>query len=262
MRRSLPVVIVFALLCARAQECTDRHLAAGVAEFNAAYQAWDGSRFRAAVAQFHQAASNAPTSSLVFYWLGTAEFHSMLHWQTLDPAPTPKSSADASRDAALAALSRAIKLDERHAESHALLGTLYGMKIGGNLLRAARYGPRVQKHCRKALELDSDNPRVRYLIGTCQFHTAKTPADRREALASFLTADRLFAAEAKRSVEPLQPRWGRSSCRTFLGRAYESLGQRREAADAYRRALDEHPADHWAQKGLARVTLDSEDTHE
>ena len=55
-------------------------------------------------------------------------------------------------DAALAALSRAVKLDARHAESHALLGTLYGMKIDGNLLRAGAFRARVEKHCKAALE--------------------------------------------------------------------------------------------------------------
>ena len=147
-----------------------------------------------------------------------------------------------------------MKLDERHAESHALLGTLYGMKIDGNLLRGARFGPRVQKHQKQALEFGADNPRVRYLLGTCQFHTAKKPAAQREALATLLAAEKLFAAEAQRPAGPLEPRWGRSSCLTFIGRTYELLGQRTEAADYFRKALAQHPADHLAKEGLARVT--------
>jgi len=147
-----------------------------------------------------------------------------------------------------------VALDERQAESHALLGTLYGMKIKGNLLRAARFGPRVQKHRNRALALGAENPRVRYLLGPCQFHTAKKTADQREALASFLAADKLFAAEARRPAGPLEPRWGRSTCLTFAGRTYELLGQRAEAADYFRKALAEHPADLLAREGLARIT--------
>jgi tetratricopeptide (TPR) repeat protein len=157
-------------------------------------------------------------------------------------------------DAALRALEVAVGLDERHAESHALLGTLYGMKIDGNLLRAARFGPRVQKHRKQALALGAENPRVRYLLGTCQFHTAKKTAAQREALASFLAAEKLFVAEARRPAGPLEPRWGRSSCLTFIGRTYELLGQRAEAAGYFRQALAEHPADFLAQEGLARIT--------
>ena len=43
-------------------------------------------------------------------------------------------------------------------------------------------------------------------------------------------------------------------CLTFIGRTYEALGQRTEAADYFRKALARHPADHTAREGLARVT--------
>ena len=254
MPRSMPLMMLCAALLAQADERANRLVGAGVAEFNAAYQAWDGARFAAASDLFHQAVSHAPASSAALYWLGTTEFHRMLRLETEVSTRARKSEVDAAREAALRALTRAVQLDERHAESHALLGTLYGMKIGGSLLRAAQYGPRVQKHCKKALELGADNPRVRYLIGTCQFHVAKRPAARREALATFLEAEKLFVLEARRPAGPLEPRWGRSSCLTFIGRTYEALGERAEAADVFRRALAEHPADHWAKEGLERVT--------
>ena len=177
----------------------------------------------------------------------------LLQLRSLPVTPASTLAADAAMEAALAALETAVRLDERHAESHALLGTLYGMKINGNLLRGARFGPRVGKHQKKAMEFGAQDPRVRYLLGTCQFHTATKPADRREALTTLLTADRLFAAEAQRAGKPLEPRWGRSSCLTFIGRTFELLGQRAEAADYFRKALAEHPADHVAKEGLARV---------
>ncbi len=238
---------------ARTSENTDQRMAAGVKEFIAAYKDWDGQRFGAAAELFRQAATNAPTSVTNYYWLGVAEFHRMLQLQSLPVTPANTLAAERAMDAALAALETATKLDERHAESHALLATLYGMKIDGNLLRGARYGPRVSKHQKKALEFGPQNPRVRYLLGACQFHTAKKPAAQREALATLLAAEKLFAAEAQRAAGPLDPRWGRSSCLTFIGRTYEQLGQRTEAADYFRKALAEHPADHVAKAGLARV---------
>lgn len=241
------------VLLARADGLADQLAAAGVAEFQAAYQAWDGERFAAAAELFRQASTNAPGSSTNLYWLGAAQFHRALQRQTLPAARTRSLAIEAALDAALDALTRAVKLDERHAETHALLGTLYGMKIDGNLVRGMRFGPKVQKHRQQALEFGAENPRVRYLLGTCQFHTAKKPAAQREALASFLAAEKLFAAEAQRAAGPLEPRWGRSTCLTFIGRTYELLGQRAEAADYFRRALALHPADHLAQEGLARV---------
>lgn len=247
-------MMLCAALLAQADERASRLVGAGVAEFNAGYQAWDGARFAAASDLFRQAVSHAAASSAAFYWLGTSEFHRMLHLEAEASTSARKSEVEAAREAALTALTRAVELEERDAESHALLGTLYGMKIGGSLLRAAQYGPRVQKHCKKARELGADNPRVRYLIGACQFHAAKRAAARREALATFQEAERLFVLEARRPAGPLEPRWGRSSCLTFIGRTYEALGERAEAADAFRRGLAEHPADHWAKEGLERVT--------
>ena len=237
----------------RANENSDHLMAAGIKEFTAAYKDWDGQRFSAAAELFRQASTNAPASCTNYYWLGAAEFHHMLQLRSLPVSTTNTIAADAAMDAALAALQTAVKLDERHAESHALLGTLYGMKINGNLLRGARFGPRVKRHQKQAMECGAQDPRVRYLLGTCQFHTATKPSAQREALTTLLSAETLFATEAQRAGGPLEPRWGRSSCLTFIGRTYEQLGQRAEAADYFRKALAEHPADHVAKEGLARV---------
>jgi tetratricopeptide (TPR) repeat protein len=254
MTRWPPILLLLAALLARADEPADQLTLSGIKEFTAAYEAWDGQRFAAAAELFRQATTNAPNSSTNFYWLGVAEFHRMLQLQNSLGGETNRAAAATARDAAVDALVSAVKLDPRHAESHALLGTLYGMKIDGNVVRALRFGPRVKKHGDLAVKSGADNPRVQYLIGTCQFHTAKKSATRREALATFLAADELFAAEAQRPAQPFEPRWGRSSCRTFIGRTYELLGQRAEAAEYFRKALAEHPADYLAKEGLARVT--------
>jgi tetratricopeptide (TPR) repeat protein len=250
MSRWLAIWILWAALLARA----DRLTLAGVAEFTAAYRAWDGQRFATAADLFRQATTNAPGSSTNSYWLGAAQFHRMLQLRSLPPSQTNTLAASEAMDAALAALNTAVALDARDAESHALLGTLYGMKIDGNWIRGARFGPRVQKHRAHALEFGTENPRVRYLLGTCQFHTARKPAAQREALASFLAAEQLFLAEARRAAEPLEPRWGQSTCLTFIGRTYELLGQPAAAAAYFRKALTQHPADHLAKDGLARVS--------
>ena len=254
MRACALILFLFAGWSVRAAERADQLAAAGVAEFTAAYQAWDGARFGAAAELFRQTTTNAPASSTNFYWLGAAEFHRMLQLQTPPAARTNQHAATAAMDAALTALSSAAGLNPRDAETHALLGTLYGMKIDGNVLRALRFGPRVQAHRKAALQFGAENPRVRYLLGTCLFFTAKDPAGQRAALASFLAAEKLFAAEAQRSAGPLEPRWGRSTCLTFTGRTYELLGEPTRAADYFRRALAQHPADHEAKAGLARVT--------
>jgi tetratricopeptide (TPR) repeat protein len=233
----------------RADPAADQLTAAGIAEFSAAYQGWDAVRFGNAAELFRQAELKTPASATNPYWRGAALFHRMLR---LKSTPDPK-AASAAMDAAVSSLETAVKSDMNHAESHALLGTLYGMKIDGNLLRAMRYGPAVQDHQQQALKYGPTNPRVRYLLGTGQFHTAKDAATRREALNTLLAAEKLFDAEARQPVKEFEPRWGYSSCLTFIARTYESLGQKTEAETYYRRALAAHPADHVAKQGLQRL---------
>ena len=242
-----------AALAACAENEVDPFTAAGILEFNAAYQAWDGARFGAAAEQFHRATTNSPHSCTPFYWLGTAQFHRLLQLRSLPAARTNLPAADAAMTAALKALGIAVELDPHHAESHALLGTLLGMKIDGSLLRALRFGPRLDQHRKAAIQYGGGNPRVRYLLGTCQFHTAHKPPALREALGSFLAAEELFVTEARRPAGPLEPGWGYSSCLTFIGRTCERLGERERATEYFRKALVEHPADHVAADGLARI---------
>jgi len=244
---------LLATLSTQASAASNDLSVAGVAEFNVAYRAWDGARFAAAAAWFRRATTNAPANATNFYWLGVAQFHRMLQLQTAPASRTNEAAAKAALEAAVEALTLAAKLNEREPESHALLGTLYGMKINGSLLRGARFGPRVAQHQELALKYGTYNPRVQYLLGMCQFHTATKPAHWQAALQTLLKAEKLFEAEAKTTAGPLDPRWGYDSCLTFLGRTYEVLGQPTEAVEYFRKALAMHPADHLAREGLKRA---------
>jgi tetratricopeptide (TPR) repeat protein len=256
MIRLLAIPLLLAVLCARADTDADKLTVAGISAFTNAYSAWDGTRFSAAANLFHQACASPSATATNFYWLGTAEFHRMLQLLGLPESATNKFAAATALDAAAAALSRAVKLDANHAESHALLGTIYGMKISENMLRAVWLGPRVQNELKLALATGANNPRVQYLLGMSEFFTACRDASRREALATLLAAERLFDAEAQIPPGPLEPRWGRDSCLTFIGACYEKLDQRAEAENYFRKALALHPEDGLAQAGLKRVSKD------
>lgn len=254
MIRLYAILMLLAPMLARAESAANKLTVAGIAEFTAAYQAWDGARFAAATELFRQATTNASATATNFYWLGVGHFHRMLQLENGPGSATNQARTDAALEAAVTALTTAVQLDEQHAESHALLGTLYGMKIKGSVLRAIRFGPRVQKHRARALATGAENPRVHYLLGMCEFHTASKSKDWRESLTTLLAAEKLFEAEANRANASLEPRWGRSSCWTFIGRTREQLGETAKAAEYFRKALAEHPADHLAQVGLARTT--------
>ena len=254
MIRFFTMLLLLAAPVARADSAADKLTMAGIAEFTNAYQAWDGARFVKADNLFQQACTNATATVTNYFWLGAGEFHRMLQLLGLPEGKTNKLAAEAALDAAVDALTQAVKLDASHAESHALLGTLYGMKISDNWLRAVWLGPRVQNEQELALAAGGKNPRVKYLLGMSQFYTAMRNASQREALTNLLAAENFFEAEAKTPAAPLDPRWGHDSCMTFIGLSYEKLGQRAEAEVYFRKALALHPQDGLAQAGLKRVT--------
>jgi len=224
---------------------------AGVAEFNTAFQAWDGEKFAHAGKLFQQATAREPNNATNFYWLGVAEFHLMLQ---LRSTPGHDAAAETAETAALAAFTTAVNLDSHNAEDHALLATIYGIRIGENWLRAVTLGPRAMSHSKTALQEGATNPRVHYLLATGEFYMASGDVDLRKALDDLLLADTYFGREAGSIQNPLAPHWGRSSCHTFIGLTYEKLGNRARAADYFRKSLAEHPADNLARTGLIRVT--------
>jgi tetratricopeptide (TPR) repeat protein len=238
---------------ALADRAADDQIENGIREFSAAFRKWDGDGFSRAAEIFRQASVSDPGSAAASYWRGTALFHRMLSANhTPDGKPDAK-VADAAAAEAERAFEAALAIDPDHAESHALLGTLYGMKIKGSLVAGIRYGPRVQEHQKKALASGATNPRVRYLLGVGQMHTAKNDAGYREALATLLASEKLFTHESKRPAGPLAPRWGHSSCLAFIGKVYEAMGKSAEAVAYYRKALAMHPADHAAADGIGRL---------
>lgn len=249
----LACAILVLTLSVRADERADKLIATGIEEFSAAFRVWDGDRFGKSAETFRQAGVMDPKSATAFYWRGTALFHQMLQLNNPPDGKPDAKAAETASEGAIRAFESALALDPDHAESHALLGTLFGMKIKGGLVAAIRYGPRVQDHQNQALKSGATNPRVRYLLGTGQLHTAKGDAGHREALDTLLAAEKLFSHESKRAPKPLAPRWGYSSCLTFIGKTYEVMKKRDEALSYYRKALAMHPADHAAANGIKRL---------
>jgi tetratricopeptide (TPR) repeat protein len=252
MIRALFIALLASIMAAHGNPVSDGHIREGIGDFNTAYRAWDAGGFTKAEEKFLAATKADPHSSRAFYWLGTARFHLMLQLRNQQPPKTD--AADAAMENAIGSLETALELSPDDAECHALLGTLYGMKIQGGLLRAIRYGPGVQSHRKQALQKGVENPRVRYLLGTCLFHTTDDAEGYREALQEFLTAEKLFVAESQREAGPLAPRWGLGTCRTFIGRTLVKLGENNRAADYFRKALAEQPNDHIARAELEKLT--------
>ena len=254
MIRLLASLLLLAATCARADLAADKLTEAGISVFTNAYRAWDSEQFDTAAKLFQSACNQPSATATNFYWLGVGEFHRALCVLGTGDGARQKAAAEALLDQAADALKQVVAREPAHAESHALLGTIYGMEIGEHWLRAIWLGPRLQKELEQATTHGTNDARVLYLLGTSQFYCARRESSRREALATLQHAEKLFDAETKTPPGPLEPRWGHDSCLTFIGNCYEKLSQPKKAAVYFRKALALHPENGMARAGLARVT--------
>ena len=222
----------------------------GIEQFNVGYGAWDRSKFARAAEILEQACTEQPDSYEAHYWLGAARFHIVLHrlGDKGDPANPAETRWLISE--AVAPLKRAVKLNGRDSESHALLATLVGIQIAGNPKSALWLGPKTTYHKRHALRNDAGNPRAYYLIGTSYFNAPGILGGPEKGLEFFLKAETLFREESKEARQPMQPTWGYSSCLTFIGLTYQDMGRIKEAETYFRKALSVNPQDKLAKKGL------------
>ena len=225
-------------------------LETGIEQFNAGLGAWDRAQLAEAAESFQQACNKHPDSYEAHYWLGAARFHIVLH--RLGDKGDPANRAETRRliGEAAAPLKRAVKLNGRDSESHALLGTLIGLQIAGNPKSALWLGPKTTYHKRHALRNDPENPRAYYLIGTSYLNAPGILGGRETGLEFLLKAENLFMEESKKPPQPMRPTWGYSSCLTFIGRTYQEMGRTKQAETYFRKALSVNPQDKLAQKGL------------
>lgn len=227
----------------------------GVAMFDAAFAGWSREGFVAAGQVFAAEARRNPRSFPAYYWQGVAAFHAALCSREEGSGEFGGRSAGYLEESG-SALESALKINPEDAECHALMGTLIGIQIMRHPLSAVWRGPLVRRHQRLALKYGPANPRVHYLIGSSYYHAPAMLGDRQQALAYFLKAESLYEQEARVAADRLQPRWGHSSCLTFIGKLYEAAGDSRKAGHYYRKALEVNPRDQLAQQALGQKKPD------
>jgi tetratricopeptide (TPR) repeat protein len=249
----LPAFAYLSVAACIATAAPGPEMSQGIREFREAYEAWSDEAFERAARTLSTAAANDGGSAVGYHWLGVVQFHQVLQKQSQPGNSASTAEVVKFREAAIKTLTLALEKDPKDAEAHAMLGTMMGMKVDG-LVSALRFGPSISRYRDQALAAGPDNPRVQYLLGTAQYHTAKKAADYEAALKTLQKAERLFAAEEKTPLAEGDARWGYDACLVFLGRTQEALGRREEAASCFRKALTLRPSDDGAKEGLKRTT--------
>ena len=162
------------------------------------------------------------------------------NWRLLGRNPAPRDGErDSLADEAESLLKVNLAVNRRDVEAYALLGSIYGMKIGSSMWRGMTLGPRSGKAFDKAQSIDKGNPRFLLLMGMGayqrpkQFGGGPERAERwlRSALSSF----------AAQPPNPPWPNWGSLDARIWLGRTLARLGDREAARKEYQKVLAIEP---------------------
>ena len=180
------------------------------------------------------------------YWRATALFNAMLAGRERGTEIATPYDQTVLREETVRALSTVLAHHPGNGDCHAMLETVYGLRVQAQPLRALTLGPLLLQHGRAAASAIESSPRVGYLKGVALFNRARDDEAVSQALNTLLEAETLFEAESQRARHPGEPDWGREHNWMFIGEAYERLAQPDEAMAWLERAYRAAP-------GLARA---------
>ena len=134
------------------------------------------------------------------------------------------------------------------AEAWALLGNCYGMKANG-VFSAMKYGPKSEKAIDKALQLEPNNPRANMIYAvSLMYKPGMFGGSVDKAISRFRQAGELYNTWQPESK--ITPEWGHAENYAWLAEAYLEQGNRQQARDCYRQALEVDPDYYWVKEIL------------
>ena len=206
-------------------------------EIVAAYVRGDDARLAAARALAERAVAIHPEDALLHHYLGFA-----LYRQAAVMHDNPELSRIL--DAAETALERSAAIRPLP-ETHALLASVYGLRIGANPVLGPTLGERSGGEQAIAARLGPENPRVWLLRGIGAFFTPEPFGGGLERAGEYL--DRSLEFFAKDDPERPLPRWGLADAHLWRGRVHEGLGQVDQGRAEYEAAQAIEPDYVWVR---------------
>lgn len=252
MQKRLTIFIVLWMTVAAVAAQAAPGLQAEIDRFRAGQRVWDGGAMEAARTGFSAAARRAPGTYLPLYWQSVSEFYLLLYYGLEDSTGFAPDKAKQLLDKAEETMKAAITARPDEAECHAMLSSVYGLRIMLHPLSAVWNGPKVLSLQRDALENDPDNPRALYIIGAGYFRAPGLFRNVEKACGLLEKAAQVFE-QTPQSADPAQPRWGRAECFGLLGDVYREQGKLSAAREQYQAALRVNPAYAPARRALREI---------
>ena len=162
------------------------------------------------------------------------------NWRALGARPDlAGGDRDRLADEAAALLAENIAARDADVEAHALLGAVFGMKIGSSTWRGMTLGRRAARAFDAARAIDERNPRFLLLKGIDAFHRpAMFGGGPERAEAWFRSAIGHFEAQPP---DLPWPNWGLLDARAWLGQTLARRGDPDGAREQYGLALEAAP---------------------
>lgn len=178
-----------------------------------------------------------PDNAVSFYELARVNFYRCEAYVSHGD----KKNGERALDTAIENALQSIKLNDKSADAHSLLGDLYGRKIafGMPMFSGPKFGPKSQAENKRALELDANNPRVFASWGR-----------------EYLNAPKMFGGDLDKAIESfrkstqLDPNFDETY--VWLAIALRKKGDAAGADQALQQALKLNPRSAFAQQIAAK----------
>lgn len=180
-----------------------------------------------------------PQHPLLTYYLAETFYREATHRLESEP-----DSAQALLERAQDILDPAAERENAIPETHALRGSVIGMRIT-NMLKGITMGPGADAAIERALEAGPENPRVWLARGIGTLNKPGFVGGGVEpALEQFERARVLFERD---DPAPGHPAWGEAELRAWIGIAHAQEGRTEEARRAFEAALRIEPEFEWVR---------------
>jgi len=196
------------------------------------YDSASVNKLRRAASLFERATNREEYTALAYYYVGFV--HKRIVDIHLDASEEEKIK---NLDISINNLEKSIEKDDEFAESHALLASTFGRKIGEKPKLGMFLGPKSSKQMKRAKKLAPNNPRVVLMGAISDLMTPeKWGGNPKRAIDGFERAIELFKSYEPES--PLHPDWGHSKSYAWLGIAHMKQENYGEAQSAFEKALE------------------------